>query len=421
MGGFMDKTKSFNISKALVYQAFKAVKANRGSAGVDEESIQQFAEKLEDNLYKLWNRMSSGCYFPPPVKAVEIPKTNGGKRILGIPTVSDRIAQMVVKLHIEPQIDRHFHRDSYGYRPEKSAEQALAETRRRCWEYDWLIDLDIKGFFDNMDHDLTMKALRHHVTEKWVILYVERWLKAPMAMTDGRITQRVKGTPQGGVISPLLANLFMHYAVDKWLEREYPKNPFARYADDAVIHCKTKEEAVMLLEALKKRMKECCLELNSDKTRIVYCRDSNRRDPDHINISFDFLGYTFQPRKSRSKSGKIFLNFCPAISGKAKKRIKEEIRKWNLPRRTMTDLISLARHINPQVRGWINYYGKFYRSALNEVVEYIEYKLSMWARKKYKRLKQSKEKARCWLRRIRERQQSRTLFAHWNMLVTKTT
>lgn len=410
----MDETKSFNISKALVYQAFKAVKTNRGAAGVDEESIQDFAENLEDNLYKIWNRMASGCYFPPAVKAVEIPKANGGKRVLGIPTVGDRIAQMVVKLHIEPLIDRQFHNDSYGYRPGKSAEHALAVTRKRCWKYDWLIDLDIKGFFDNMDHSLTMKALSHHATDKWVLLYVERWLKAPMATTDGQLVQREKGTPQGGVISPLLANLFMHYAFDKWMERNYPQNPFARYADDGVVHCKTKEEAVQLLEALKKRMQECLLELHPDKTKIIYCRDEDRQDSDHENISFDFLGYTFRPRRSRTKLGKIFVNFSPAMSGKAKKRVKEEIRKWNLPARSGLELQSIAKMINPKVVGWINYYGKFYRSALYEVTEYIEYKLCIWARKKYKRFKESKEQARQWLGRIRKRQRGPKLFAHWN-------
>ncbi len=409
----MDETKSFNIPKALVLEAYRKVKANRGAAGIDKQSLKDFEKNLKDNLYKIWNRMASGCYFPPPVKAVGIPKGEGRTRVLGIPTVADRIAQMVVKLYIEPSIDRCFHEDSYGYRPGKSAEQALAVTRKRCWKYDWVIDLDVKDFFDSMDHDLTMKALKHHTEEKWILLYVDRWLKAPMVTAEGLKVEREKGTPQGGVISPLLANLFMHYAFDKWLERSHPQNLFERYADDAIIHCKTKREAETLLEAVKNRLKECSLELHPEKTRIVYCKDESRKDDDHENITFDYLGYTFQPRRSRTRKGKIFLNFSPAISGKAKKKIKEVIKGWKLPSRTGVDLETIAREINPQIRGWINYYGKFYRSALYCVVEHIEYKLCLWARRKYKRLRGSKEQARQWFWRIRARQHSK-LFVHWN-------
>ncbi len=410
----MNEAKSFSISKALVFEAFKQVKVNKGAAGIDNQSIKDFERNLKDNLYKIWNRMSSGSYFPPPVKAVEIPKGNGGKRVLGVPTVADRVAQMVVKLYIEPEIDRCFHKDSYGYRPGKSAAQALAVTRRRCWDYDWVIDLDVKGFFDNMDHELTMKALTRHVQEKWILLYVERWLKAPMINQEGIKIERQKGTPQGGVISPLLANLFMHYTFDKWLEIHYPHNPFERYADDAVIHCRTKEEAEKLLDALKKRMRECFLELHPEKTKIVYCKDANRKG-DHNNISFDFLGYTFRPRRSCTKRGKIFLNFTPAISGKAKKRIKEVIREWKLPSHTRMTLEDIARWVNPQIRGWINYYGKFYRSALYHLADYIEYKLCLWAMNKYKRLNGLREQARKWLRRIRKGQ-LRPHFTHWEFI-----
>ena len=414
MGGTVNETKSFSIPKALVLEAFKQVKANRGAAGIDKQSINDFERNLKDNLYKIWNRMSSGCYFPPPVKAVEIPKGNGGTRILGIPTVADRVAQMVVKLYIEPEIDRCFHKDSYGYRPGKSGAQALAATRERCWNYSWVIDLDVKGFFDNMDHDLTMKALKHHVKEKWILLYVERWLKAPMVTKGGEKIERQKGTPQGGVISPLLANLFMHYAFDKWLERHYPNNPFERYADDAVIHCRTKEGAEELLEAIKARMKECFLELHSEKTKIVYCKTQRRKD-EYENISFDFLGYTFRPRRSCTKKGRIFLNFAPAISGKAKTRLKKVIRGWKLPSCTGKTLEDIAKWINPQIRGWINYYGKFNRSALYHLTSYIEYKLCLWARNKYKRLKRRREQARKWLRRIRKGR-DKLLFAHWNFV-----
>lgn len=410
----MDKTKSFSISKTSVLKAYKYVKANQGSAGIDDQSIRDFEQNLKDNLYKIWNRMSSGCYFPPPVKAVTIPKGNGGKRVLGIPTVADRVAQMVVKLYIESKLDRCFHQDSYGYRPGKSAHQALAVTRRRCWDYNWVIDLDIKGFFDNMNHNLTMKALRHHVSEKWILLYVERWLKAPIINKEGQKIERHKGTPQGGVISPILANLFMHYAFDAWMTRQCPHNPFERYADDSVVHCRTKQEAEELLNALKVRLAECYLELHPEKTKIVYCKDGTRKD-EQDNISFDFLGYTFRPRRSRNKKGQIFLNFTPAISRSAKKRIKSTIREWKLPSRTGTSLEEIARWINPQVRGWINYYGKFNRSTLYQTCDHIEYKLCLWASRKYKRLKRSREKGRSWLRKIRRRHLGLSL-AHWEFV-----
>lgn len=409
----MDKRKSFQISKDKVLEAFKKVKANKGAAGVDEQSIQKFEEKLKSNLYKIWNRMSSGCYFPPGVRAVEMQKTGGGIRTLGIPTVGDRIAQMVAKIYLEPEVDPYFHEDSYGYRPRKSMKQALTKTRKRCWKYDWVIDLDIKGFFDNMDHELTMKALKCHTDEKWILMYVERWLKAPMITEEGTVIERTKGTPQGGVISPLLANLFMHYTFDKWMERNYPNVPFERYADDVIIHCKTEAGAKQLLQQVKQRVEECKLQLHPEKTKIVYCKDANRNDNnDSNNNSFDFLGYTFQPRSSRNKWGKLFVNFTPAMSKKAVKRIMEEIREWKLHKRMSENIEDLASFINPKVRGWINHYGMFNRSALLQITSYIEYKLADWARRKYKRLKTRLRKAKTWLRRIRNRQHN-TPFEHW--------
>jgi len=397
----MDKRKSFQISKDKVLGAFKKVKANKGAAGVDDQSIKEFEEKLKDNLYKIWNRMSSGCYFPPGVKAVEMQKTGGGIRTLGIPTVGDRIAQMVAKMYLEPKVDPYFHEDSYGYRPRKSMKQALTKTRKRCWEYDWVIDLDIKGFFDNMDHELTMKALERHTDEKWILMYVERWLKAPMITEEGEVIERIKGTPQGGVISPLLANLFMHYTFDKWMEINFPNNPFERYADDVIIHCKTEAEAKGLLQQVKQRVEKCKLQLHPEKTKIVYCKDANRNDDNDSNNSFDFLGYTHQPRSSRNKWGKLFVNFTPAMSKKAVKRVMEEIREWNLHKRMDSNIEDLARFINPKVRGWINHYGMFHRSALRQIMSYIEYKLADWARRKYKRLNTRLRKAKRWLRRIK--------------------
>ena len=316
----MDTAKSYCISKKIVWEAYERVKANKGAAGVDEESIEEFEKNLKDNLYKLWNRMSSGSYFPPPVRIVEIPKGDGKMRKLGIPTVSDRIAQMVVKLYLEPGIDPHFHPDSYGYRPGKSAIAAVGVARERCWRQDYVIDLDIKGFFDNLDHELVMKAVRKHTDSKWMLLYIERWLKAPAQDGEGKLIHRTTGTPQGGVISPLLANLFLHYAFDEWMKRNYPQNPFERYADDAVVHCKTEAEANELRKVIEERLANCKLELHPEKTKIVYCKDDDRRKR-YPNEKFDFLGYTFRARRSKNRRGKHFINFTPAVSNKAKRKM----------------------------------------------------------------------------------------------------
>lgn len=302
------ETKSYKISKHIVWEAYKKVKANKGAAGVDNINIEKFEENIKDNLYKLWNRLSSGSYFPPPVRAVEIPKKNGGTRLLGVPTVEDRIAQMVVRMYFEPSVDKVFYKDSYGYRPNKNAIEALGVIRERCWKYDWVLEFDIKGLFDNIDHKLLMKAVKKHTEEKWVILYIERWLKVPFKMSDGRIVERNTGTPQGGVISPVLANLFLHYTFDKWMELHFPQCPWARYADDAVAHCKSKAQAQLLLMKLGKRFQECGLELHPDKTKIIYCKDDFRKQDEEIT-SFDFLGYTFRPRRAKSKKGKFFINF----------------------------------------------------------------------------------------------------------------
>lgn len=408
----MNKTKPHAISKHVVFQAYEKVKANKGAAGVDEQSIKEFEKNLKDNLYKLWNRMSSGCYFPPPIKRVEIPKKDGGVRVLGIPTVADRVAQMVAKLYLEPDIDPYFHKDSYGYRPNRSAADALGVTRKRCWKYDWVIDMDIKGFFDNMDHRKVMMALERHTDIKWIHLYVTRWLKAPMQDKDGKIQERDRGTPQGGVISPLLANLFLHYAFDEWVKRNYPQNPFARYADDIVMHCQSKEEAENLLKEIRERLKDCGLELHPTKTKIVYCKDDNRRGSGE-HEKFDFLGYTFRSRSSRNNRGKLFVNFSPAISQESKKRIREKIREWRLKAKTTWDLRKMSKIIvNPQVRGWVEYYGKFHKSELHDIVGYIEWMIVNWTRKKYSKIRKSYKKAKRWLRKIRKT--SPQLFVHWS-------
>jgi len=406
----MNRTKPFEISKKVVMEAFKQVKANNGTSGIDEQSIGIFEEKLKDNLYKLWNRMSSGCYFPSPVKAVEIPKKSGGKRTLGIPTVTDRIAQMVVKLYFEPDVEPYFCEDSYGYRPGKSALDAIAVTRQRCWKYDWVLEFDIKALFDTIDHELLMRAVTKHTDSQWIILYITRWLSSPFQTSEGKIIERTAGTPQGGVISPVLANLFLHYAFDKWMERSNPQNPWARYADDGVIHCKTKEEAEKLLIQLKERFAECKLELHPDKTRIVYCKD-NKRTGDYQDIQFDFLGYTFRPRSAQNKQGERFLNFLPAVSNKAIKAMGQTIRQWKIHRQTDKKLVDLAQLVNPIVRGWINYYSRFYKSAMYQILHQLNWRLSKWVAKKYKRVHSSNKCARNWLGKMAERNPK--LFVHW--------
>ncbi|MFB5089334.1 group II intron reverse transcriptase/maturase [Psychrobacillus sp. PGGUH221] len=412
----MHKTKPYVISKNVVYEAFLRVKANKGSAGIDEQSIAEFEENLKDNLYKIWNRMSSGSYFPPAVKAVEIPKKAGGTRTLGIPSVSDRIAQMTVKLYFEPSVEPFFHEDSYGYRPKKSAIQLLEITRKRCWKYNWVLEFDIKGLFDNIDHDLLMRAVEKHTKVEWIKVYIKRWLKAPFQTNKG-IKERNSGTPQGGVISPVLANLFLHYTFDKWMAINHPNNPFARYADDAVIHCKTEEEAKKLLESLNKRMNICKLELHPTKTKIIYCKDADRKE-EHENISFDFLGYTFRPRRSKNRWGKHFVKFTPAISNKSKKSIRQKVRGWKLQLKANKELFDLSMMFNSAIQGWINYYGKFYKSEMYSSLRHINKALIMWARKKYKRLARHKKNAERFMGRIAV--QNPKLFKHWELGIKPT-
>ena len=408
----VNQAKSFAISKWEVWEAYRKVRANKGAAGVDDESIADFERNLKGNLYKIWNRMSSGSYFPPPVRTVKIPKAGGGERKLGIPTVSDRIAQMVVKSRLEPLLEPLFHPSSFGYRPGRSALKAVGQARQHCWKYDWVLDLDIKRFFDNIDHDLLMRAVRKHAKDCWVILYIERWLKAPAEEEDGRRTERVKGTPQGGVSSPLLANLYLHYGFDEWMRRNYPQTPFERYADDAIAHCRTEAEAQQLKEALEARMRDCRLELHPDKTKIVYCRDDDRRRK-YLHEKFDFLGYTFRPRRSKNWKGKYFVNFSPAVSDKAVRKIRAEIRSWKLHLRSDKDLDDLARMFNPVVRGWIQYYGRFYRSALYPAMKQLDRTLARWASRKYKRLRRHMRRAAQWIAKISRRDPK--LWAHWHM------
>jgi len=404
--------KSYKISKKMVYEAYKKVKANQGAAGVDEETMEKFEEKLGRNLYKIWNRLSSGSYYPPPVKGVLIPKKSGGIRTLGIPTISDRVAQMVVKMTLEPVLEPIFHRDSYGYRPNRSAIGAVGLVRKRSWKYDWVVEFDIKGLFDNISHKLLMKAVIKHSPNDWTTLYIERWLKAPRKDSDGVVRERHSGTPQGGVISPLLANLFMHYAFDRWITHTMRSVRFVRYADDAVVHCKSKSQAKFVLTNIAKRFSEVGLELHPAKTRIVYCKDENRIK-DYENVQFTFLGYTFRPRKSRDKYGRIYLNFLPAVSRDATKVMRQTIRNWHIQLKSDKELVDIGNMFNSTLRGWHNYYSRFYESAMYAVWKHLNRYLTRWMRRKYKQLSGHKRKAAYELGKI-ARQNQKILF-HWSL------
>jgi RNA-directed DNA polymerase len=394
-------------------EAYRKVKENDGAAGVDNETIADFEKNLKDNLYKIWNRMSSGTYFPPPVKAVPIPKKSGGERILGVPTVADRIAQMVVKMELEPFLEPVFHEDSYGYRPGRSAQQALAVTRERCWKYDWVLEFDIRGLFDNINHELLLKALKKHTDSKWILLYIERWLTASMEMPDGTQVVRTKGTPQGGIVSPILSNLFMHYVFDAWMSRNHPYIPFVRYADDGLLHCVSEKQARYLKRKLEARLNECGLELHPLKTKIVYCKDELRKKT-HDNTAFDFLGYTFRPRRSYSKkNNKYFVNFSPGVSRAAQKHLRDTIRSWKIRLRADKSLTDIANMFNPVIQGWMNYFGKFYPSAMYPALRHINRVLVKWAKGKYKRLRRHTTRAEHWLGQIARK--NPRLFAHWKL------
>jgi RNA-directed DNA polymerase len=402
--------KPFRISKLEVWDAWIKVKGNQGAPGVDGQSIEDFEKDLQDNLYKIWNRMSSGTYFPPPVMAVEIPKAHGaGTRILGVPTVADRVAQTVVAAHLERRAEPVFHPDSYGYRPGRSALDAVGVCRERCWEYDWVIDLDIRKFFDSVRWDLVVKAVEAHTDARWVVLYVKRWLAAPLQLPDGTLQERDRGTPQGSAASPVLANLFMHYAFDRWLTENFPGCPFERYADDAVVHCRTLRQAREGLAALHERMTGVGLELHPGKTKIVYCKDSNRRGSAE-HTSFTFLGFTFRPRRARRADGVQFTSFLPAISKDALNKISAEVRSWRLHRCTGMTSADIARWINPKVRGWMTYYGAFCRSALYPVLQRINAYLLRWLMNKYKKLRAWRKASRSMADAAATRPR---YFAHW--------
>jgi group II intron reverse transcriptase/maturase len=408
----MASAKPYSIAKRTVWEAYQQVKDNRGAAGIDDETIAMFEQNLSKNLYKLWNRMASGSYFPPPVRQVEIPKKTGGFRKLGIPTVSDRIAQTAVKLIIEPILDPMFHPDSYGYRPGKSAKQAVAVTRQRCWQYDWVAEFDIKAAFDQIDHGLLMKAVRTHIRENWVLLYLERWLTAPFEAEDGTRLPRERGVPQGGVVSPILMNLFMHYTFDCWMQRTYPECPFARYADDAVVHCRSQKQAQAMMQSIAARLEECGLTMHPEKSKVVYCKQ-NRRTGTYPQVQFTFLGFTFRPRGARDKENRLFTSFLPGVSKDALKGMRQTVRGWQLHRQTGKTLAELAQQCNSTLRGWWNYYGAFYRSAMHKLFRYIDCRLEKWARREYKTLLRHKQRSAEWLSKMKT--ECPEMFHYWQV------
>ncbi|MFZ3580443.1 group II intron reverse transcriptase/maturase [Virgibacillus sp. DJP39] len=411
----MKQSKPYSISKQVVISAFEKVKANRGSAGIDGQDLKEFEENLKGNLYKIWNRMSSGSYFPPPVKLVEIPKKTGGKRGLGIPTVEDRVAQMVVKMDLEPKVEPIFHEDSYGYRPNKSALDAIGLARKRCWKYDYVIEFDIKGLFDNIDHELLMRAVQKHTKESWIIMYIERWLKAPFVNSEGNRIERNSGTPQGGVISPVLANLFMHYAFDMWMVRTNSYSPFERYADDAIIHCKTENEAQEILGKLDQRLKKCKLELHPKKTKIIYCKDKDRND-EYPVTKFDFLGYTFRRIFIKDRLGRLQFNFLPSVSNNSAKAFRDKIKMMRIHSFTGRKIEMIAEMINPTVRGWLNYFRKYNPSAVKYSIDCLNRRLVKWAMCKFKRFRGHRTRAESWLKELAKREPK--MFPHWALGMT---
>lgn len=411
----MRKSKPYEIPKTAVMEAYKKVKRNKGSAGIDGITFEDFERDLKGNLYKLWNRMSSGSYFPSPVLAVEIPKKNGGTRRLGIPTIADRIAQMVARMFVEHKVEPIFHEDSYGYRPGKSALDAVGKARERTWKYDYVLELDIKGLFDNIDHRLLMKAVEKHVDEKWVKLYIERWLVAPFETMAGDVIERKAGTPQGGVISPVLANLFLHYAFDVWIQKNHPNCPFERYADDVIVHCKTLQEATQVKRTLETRMSEVKLELHPDKTRIAYCKDKDRKGEYPIT-EFEFLGYTYKAMYIRCRDGKMRNNFLCYVSKKSGKRFRDKIKKLEIHKKTGSTIQMISERLNPMIRGWMNYFGKYNPSAMKYTLQVIERRIVKWAMSKYKYLRGRRKRAEKWLSQVKRREPS--LFAHWNYRYT---
>jgi group II intron reverse transcriptase/maturase len=409
------KSKPYPITQERVWEAYKLVKGKGEAPGVDGITIEDISRNPEKHLYPVWNRLASGSYLPPAVKRHEIFKEDGTVRVLGIPTIKDRIAQTVIAKELEPIVEPRFNNNSFGYRPKRDAHQAVEQARKNCWNYAWVIDMDIKGFFDNIDHGLMIRALRYFTNEKHIILYAKRWLKAPIQLKDGtQIQNTEKGTPQGGVISPVLANIFLHVVFDAWMAKHYPDCPFERYADDVIIHVKNEPYARQILKAVSQRLEECKLELHPEKTKLVYCNRKGRRKRREVkHQQFDFVGFTFRPRKVKTKDGKLMYGFSPSISRKRTKRIVATCRKLGFHRWVHLDIHQLSKALSSKIRGWINFYGKFHLSGLKNAFLHFNRRLAKWAFNKYKRFKRRKSvyHALRWLRQIARNYTY--LFPHW--------
>jgi len=410
--------KTQPITQEQVTEGYRKVRLNKGAGGVDRQSLEDFDLHRASNLYKLWNRMASGSYFPSAVKGVEIPKVDGSYRLLGIPTVLDRTAQQVVRSVLEPIMEPIFHEDSYGYRPGRSAHDAVAKCEERCRSYRWVIDMDIKGFFDNIDHDLMMEVIKHYTSEEWILMYIKRWLTSPMILPNGKKVERTKGTPQGGVISPLLANMFLHVVFDAWMQKYYADTEYGsirweRYADDIVVHCNNEKQAKYLLNRIKERFKSCKLELHPAKTKIVYCKQNNRRGG-FKHTKFDFLAFSFKPRRIYEvKGGKVnkWWGYCAGISDKSCRYIISQIRDRKIHRATGAEITEIAESLSSKLRGWINYFIRFYPSALHEVFSALHSRLARWITNKYKKYRRRIYKAKSRLREISR--DFPNLFEHW--------
>jgi group II intron reverse transcriptase/maturase len=404
------QTKSVPVTMKMVVDAYRRVRSNKGGAGVDGITLEKYEADITNQLYKVWNRLTSGSYFPPEVRLTQIPKGNGKLRDLGIPTIGDRVAQQVIKTYLEPRYEAKFSQSSYGYRPHKSAHQAIGECQKNCWKYDWVIDLDIKGFFDNINHEWMMRMLEQETKETWVLMYIKRWLEAPMRRQNGEVETRTKGTPQGGVISPLLANIYLHYALDLWIEKKHQDTKFERYADDVVIHCQSRKEAEEMLEAVRERLGKFGLELSEEKTKIVYCKHGKQPDRKEELQKFTFLGHDFKPKSAKNRqNGKKFLSYMAVMSIAAKGKIHQMQKEWNIHRRTDLSLEAISTMINSKVQGWINYFEAYGRNELWHILSGLNHRLIKWWKRKHKL-----ESIYIAIEQIKAKQQINfQLFAHW--------
>jgi RNA-directed DNA polymerase len=400
------EVKSQPVTRLMVWQAYKKAKANKGSSGVDQMKWEELDRDLQSHLEKLWNRLTSGSYFPMSVKEVIIKKKDGGERKLGIPTLLDRIAQQVVKAHLEPLVEPHFHPGSFGYRPNRSAHDAVSQTCRNSFNHDFVIDLDIKSFFDRIDHDLLLKGVRHYCKDKWILLYVERWLKAGILQRDGRTVSRMTGTPQGGVISPLLANIFLHISFDSWMDKNHPEKPFERYADDVIVHCKTERQAQFVLKHIEQRLSDCKLELNAGKTSIVNLRGTAKVK---YKKSYDFLGFSIRPNWCKL-NGRLKVVPSIYISTKSESAVLAKFKAMEIHKRRKP-LEEIAKDIRSVIQGIINYYGKFSVGHLRYIFNQLNARLLKWVKWEKGLYKYAAVK---WLKRLFK--QTPTLFPHWKLV-----